>query len=365
MQALAQVGRISLQLMGRQDGSEELPSTEWSSQTMTEVGLFSEIAASMRHQSALLALQDTSDKESIYAAYTRDLALLQRYQTDCEAWVREAVRCSIIARGSSAKRERERWEATWQLLKEQVPSGTTTLLIDFPFTRASLPAPQLCMEMKSAFNRGIEQILTPLAAWLQVLVEMEFIGLVEWGDLDVCRYHYFKHEVTDEVVREQRRHETSFDASQPFGSRTQITGIRDRNMLRRQFHERHVHHIIRAKLHRFEEYPHRVPKHVAVFINAMPTSLQPHVHIVEGTITMEEVFRRQVGEQEFVASEVLSVHKYSPGVLLGHFNLLGWSGDDLKSGSVFYAIQEAVHKQARKRRAAERKRRLIGHLFTA
>jgi hypothetical protein len=89
------------------------------------------------------------------------------------------------------------------------------------------------------------------------------------------------------------------------------------------------------------------------------------MHIVEGTITKEEVFRHQVDEQQFVKSEVLSVDKYSPGVLFGHFNLIGWSGDDLKSGSVFYGIQQAVQKQARKRRAAARKSRLIGHLFTA
>src|SRR2546425_11808393 len=95
-------------------------------------------------------------------------------------------------------------------------------------------------------------------------------------------------------------------------------------------------------------------------IDAIPPSLHPHVHIVEGTITMEEVLRRQVGEEQFVKSEVVSVDKYSPGVLFGHFNLLGWSGDDLASGSVFYAIQRGVLKQVRKQQAAQRRGRLIG-----
>jgi len=365
MQALTQVGPISLELMGRRYGSEELSSEEWSGQAVSDVGVFSELATSIRNRSALLALTDRPTKELIYTAYTQDLELLRRYQTDFDVCIKAAVRCSIIADSRTAKQERERCQETWDLLKTQIPSSMHTLLIDFPYTRAALPAPQLLTEMKDQFNRGVGQILRPLADWLQVLVETEFIGLVEWGDLDVCRYHYFKHEITREVMTEQRRVERSFDPKQPYGSRNQIKLIRDQNILQRQFHERHVHHIIRAKLHRFEEYPHRVPKHVAAFINAIPTSLQPHVHIVEGTITMEEVFRRQVDEQKFVKSEVLSVDKYSPGVLLGHFNLIGWSGDDLKSGSVFYAIQQAVQKQARKRRAVERNSRLIGHLFTA
>ncbi len=365
MQALTQVEPISLELMGRRYNSEDLSSTEWSSQTITDAGIFSEIVASIRHQSALLTLKDTSDKESIYAAYTRDLKLLQRYQREFEACVREAVRCAIIADGGGIKQQQQRWEETWELLKAQIPLPANKLLIDFPYTRAALPISQLLMEMKSEFNRGVEQILRPLADWLYVLVEGEFIGLVEWGDLDVCRYHYFKHEITREVMTEQRRVERSFDPKQPYGSRNQIKLIRDQNILRRQFHERHVHHIIRAKLHQFEEYPHRVPKHVAAFINAIPASLQPHMHIVEGTITKEEVFRRQVGQEQFFRSEVLSVDKYSPGILLGHFNLIGWSGDNLKSGSVFYGIQQVVQKQARKRRAAERRSRVIGHLFTA
>jgi len=365
MQALTHGEPISLELMDRRYGSEELSGTEWSHQATSEAGVFSELAMSIRHQSALLAMKEMATKEQIYRAYTQDLALLQRYHREFEACVQAAIRCSIMAGDGIARQKRERYDETWQLLKSQMPSATMTLLIAFPYTRAALPMPRLLAEIQNEFNRGVEQILKPLANWLHVLVENEFIGLVEWGDLDVCRYHYFKHEMTKEVMMEQKRRERSFDPTQPYGSRTQITLIRDRHIRQRQFRERHVHHIIRAKLHRLEEYPVPVPKYVATFIDAIPTSLQPHVHIVEGTITMEEVLRRQIGEEQFVKSEVLSVDKYSPGVLFGHFNLIGWSGDDIKSGSVFYAIQRGVQKQVRKQQAAQRRSRLIGHLFTA
>src|SRR5262249_32865399 len=155
----------------------------------SEAGVFSELAMSLRHQSALLAIQEVATKEQIYSAYTHDLALLQRYHREFEACVQAAVRCSIMAGDANARQKRERYEETWQLLKSQIPSAPMTLCIDFPYTRAALPMPRLLVEMKNEFNRGVEQILKPLATWLHVLVANEFIGLVEWGDLDVCRYH--------------------------------------------------------------------------------------------------------------------------------------------------------------------------------
>lgn len=276
-----------------------------------------------------------------------------------------AVRYSIIPVTGGMRKQREKYEETWQLLKSQIPSAGVPLFIDFPYTRASLEVSQLLVEMKEEFGKGIVQILKLLAEWLRFLVQNELIGLVEWGDLDVCRYHYFKHEIIKEVLEERRRRENSFDGTQPYGSRNQVKLIADQTIVRRQFRERHVHHIIRAKLHRLEEYPYKTPQHVAAFIDAIPASLQPYMHIVEGTITMEEVFRRQVGEEQFVKSEVLSVDKYSPGVLFGHFNLIGWSGDDLQAGSVFYSLQRAAQKHKRQRKAAETRGRLLGHLFTS
>lgn len=328
-------------------------------------GVFPELATSIRNQSALLALTGLPPKELIYKAYTDDLALLGQYQRDFGTCVRAAVRCSIIAVNQTAKKEREHRKETWALLEAQIPSSMPGLLIDFPYIRAALPVPQLLAELKDEFNRGVGQILGFLADWLETLVETEFIGLVEWGDVDVCRYHYFKHELTKEIVYESIRNDTSFDASKPYGSRTAYVVIRDREICQRQFHERHVHHIIHAKLYTFREYPQRVPRNVAAFIDAIPASLLPHMQIVGGVITKQEVHRAQVDKRTRVTSEILSVYKASPGILLGPFNLVGWSGDDVKSGSVFYATQQAVRKQARKERGAERRKRVMGHLLTA
>lgn len=360
MQALTQARPSDIELTSWYGNTDDS-----SSQTISDLGVFSELATSMRQQSMLLALEDSTTKEIIYRAYTHDLELLQLYQREFEALVQAAVRYSIIVSGDNARRGRQRSEETWELLKSQLPSGPATLLIDFPHTRAALPVPQLLEEIGNEFRSGVEVILQSLANWLRVLVTNEFIGLVEWGDLDVCRYHYFKHEVTRKVVSERTRNETSFDGSKPYGSRTEYKLIRDREIHRRQLRERHIHHIIRAKLHRLDEYQQRVPGNVASFIDAIPASLQSHVHILEGMITKEEVLRRQVGEEQIVSSDVISVWKASPGVLFGYFNMIGWSEDDLKHSSVFYSRQQAVQRWIRRQQAIERRSRLAGHLFSA
>lgn len=96
--------------------------------------------------------------------------------------------------------------------------------------------------------------------------------------------------------------------------------------------------------------------HIAAFLNSVPASLEPHLSIVEGMITMEERHRRLIAEGTRTETEILSVYKGSPGVLLGPFNLIGWSDDDLASGGVFSS----------KQKAAQRKPHSVsGHLFTS
>lgn len=360
MQALAQTRPSDLELTTWYGDTSDV-----SSKTIPDSGIFSELVSSIRQRSTLLALDDGTTKDAIYRSYAHDLELLQLYQREFEALVQAAVRHSIIRIGRNSQQNCLRPQETWEILKAQIPSGPATLLIDFPHTRAALPLPQLLEEIKTEFRSGTDQILRSLSDWLRVLVRNEFIGLVEWGDLDVCRYHYFKHEVTEGVMSDRTRNETSFDGSKPYGSRTEYRVVRDREIHRRQLRERHIHHIIHAKLHRLDEYQDRVPTNVAAFIDEIPVSLEPHVHILEGVITKEEVLRRQVAEERIVSSEILSVWKGSPGVLFDCFNMIGWSADDLKDGAVFYARQRSRARQIQRQRAAERRSRVVGRLFSA
>lgn len=329
-------------------------------QPIPNVGLFQELAASIRQGSALLAInvEGLAAKTPIYAAYARDLALLRRYHTEFQDCVRSAVRCSIS--GVAPGNERA-WKETWQLLSGQVPTIETLQPLRLPHTIAAKPVPELVTDLQAEMHKGVERTLKPLADWLQLLAESELVGLVEWSGVDVCCYSYFRHEFTNTVTKGSKRNEVTVDDSQPFGSRTTYRILRDRTVVTQQIQERHVHHVVDAKIHKVADFPHPVPQHVSMFLDSVPASLEPHLSIVEGTITMEERHRRLLAEGTRTETEVVSVYKGSPGVLLGPFNLIGWSSDDLASGGTFSAKQKAAKRKSGSTR--ERLRRATGHLF--
>jgi len=331
-------------------------------QPIPNVELFRELAAAIRQGSRLLALkpEELQTKTPIYGAYAKDLALLRRYHTEFQDCVRSAVRCSIS--GVAPGNERA-WEEMWQLLAGQIPTTETVQPLRLPHTIAAKPIPELVTDLQAEMHKGVERTLKPLADWLQLLAESELVGLVEWSGVDVCCYSYFRHEFTNTVTKGSKRNEVTVDDSQPFGSRTTYRILRDRTVVTHQVQERHVHHVVDAKVHKVAGYPHPVPQHVAMFLDSVPASLEPHLSIVEGTITMEERHRRLLAEGTRTETEVVSVYKGSPGVLLGPFNLIGWSSDDLASGGIFSSKQKAAKRKSGSTR--ERLRRATGHLFSA
>lgn len=299
-----------------------------------------ELAVDLRQRSALLALADAPglEKRAIFEAYGRDLGLLKRRLAEFDACVLQAIKSSVICQRGGAEKPKDVWEA----LKEQVPTIGRAPLLDLSHTRAALPAHELLPYLKAEFEAGIERVLRLMACWLQFLVEAEFIGLVEWaGALDVCRYHYFRHERTREVLVARQRSEQTSDESQPYGQRITYRDWVERVIRRREFKERHVHDIVQAKLHSVGEYPRRVPERIAEFLDAVPAWLRPLLQIVEGTITREEIVRRTTGDTTAVETDVISEWKGSPGVLLGNFNLIGWSDDDLRGVVRYYQGQAA------------------------
>ena len=318
--------RIEVELEGRQYGTHGavegkfLQAVPWS---------FQEFAAGIRQQSALLALAASPEleKQAIFDAYAKDLAVLERYVSEFEACAKQAIRSSIADRRDTT--DHEHVEKTWQQLKDEIPPLGRTPLLQLPYTRAAKEAETLLAELKAEFEDAVQRVLQLFTFWFHRLVERELVGLVEWAALDVCRFHYFRHERTDTVLDERTRVEKTVERTRLMGQRTEERTIRERLVRRELFRERHVHHIVNAKLYRLDEYPERVPARVREFLNAVPVWLRTCLQIVDGQMTMEEVLRRKTSEGTVIESEVRAVYRYCPGVLLAPFNLIGWSADDL------------------------------------
>jgi len=300
--------------------------------------VFIPIAEEIQSQSQLLKLDGVREKEDIFAAYRVDLALLNKYMSEFEHAVRQAVRCSIITWNQDDLPLDEQWAG----LKEQIPPIGNAALLALSSTRAAKPVPELLEELKQEFNWGVRHLMKRMAFWLQLLVEEEFVGLIEWAGDDACAYHYFLYERQERVLAQEKRREVSQDPSKPFGQRITTEEIEERTVQRRQFEERHVHHIVNIHVWELPEFPEMVPERVRVFLDVMPEWLQPHVRIVSGDITMVEQLRKETSTVTTREEEVVSVWKRSPALVLGSFVLLGWSADDLKNGAGFARVQQAA-----------------------
>lgn len=288
------------------------------------------VGKSLETESALLALADNPvpTKEQIFEAYGKDLNLFKSRHSEFRDCLKQAVRYSIIVNTKS--NQEEETKKVWGNLEKEMPAISNAPILELSYIRASKEASVLLMELKTEVGLGIERLLRVFALWLQELVEAEFIGLVEWTADDVCRYHYFHQRASAEVLKKETVETHNFDGSQLFGERNTNTTVKRTETKRSRFLVRHVHHIINAKLHPLGKYKGKKPARVKGFLSMIPGWLKPHLQIVDGTITMEEQIKLKIAETTTTEEEIISAYKYSPGVLLEPFNLIGWNSDDIE-----------------------------------
>jgi len=325
--------QISILLDGRRYG-DEAPLQELFEQPIPPA--FMPIAEEIEKQSQLLELNGAISKQDIFPAYKADLALLNRYMQEFEGAVKQAVGCSIITWNQDDLPSAKQWEG----LQDQIPPIGNAPLLALSSTRAAKAAPVLLEELKQEFDQSVIYVIRRMAVWLQLLVDEEFVGLIQWAGEDSCAYHYFLHERQEKVLRQEKLTEVTHDPAKPQGQRYTDTTIDKRAVQRLQFLERHVHHIVDTHVWELSEFPDKVPERVRLFLDVMPEWLQPHLRIVSGQITMEQKLCTVTSNAVDIEEEILSVWKRSPAVTLGPFVLLGWSADDLKHGPRFARLQQ-------------------------
>ena len=316
-----------VELKGREYGTVSRPQERFFQELPASLV---KIGESLRAESALLALVDSPvpAKEQIFNAYGKDLNLFKNRHGEFRDCLKQAVRYSVIV--SAKTNQEEETDKIWENLEKEMPTIGNAPILELSYIRAPKEVSVLLAELKAEVGLGIERLLRVFAFWLQELVEAEFIGLVEWTADDVCRYHYFHQKASMEILSGETTETHTFDGSKPFGERNTHTTARQGEVRRSRFLVRHVHHIINARLHLVGKYKGKKPARIKGFLGAVPNWLKPHLQIVDGTITMEEQIKLKIAETTTVEEEIISVYKYSPGVLLEPFNLIGWNSDDIK-----------------------------------
>lgn len=334
--------RLDMVLDGRRYGTDA-SSHERFLQTLPEE--FLQIGLTLRSRSQLLDMIIVENKDTVFKAYAHDLALLQQFLQEFQAWVKSGIFATIVAKTRNQNESEEKAQELWRTIEEEFPQVENVVLMDVPASRAAKDTPILLEELKQEFSFGVERVLRLIVLWLDELVHNDLVGLVEWCGLDVGYYHYFQHEYNEKLLDEQKSSKTRSDAQ----GRIERVETHRKTLRIRTAKARHVHHIVRGKSWALDEYPQKVPERIAAFLDKTPEWLVPLVHIVEGQITMEEIgtLRSETGIMERTRE---AVYKYSPGVHIAHFNFVGWSASDLAGETTRHYRYQPMYRPQKKRK---------------
>lgn len=313
---------------------------------------FRSLSIGLKQRSALFALQpvDGLTRDQVIDAFRTDLELIDEHVEALNTCVRLAILCSIRAHDpkkshdyEDQRKMEEDVRRLWYELCQEIPPLGQQSLLRLDSDLAAKSAVQILEQLQHQFDASMRRIPQIFVCWLQLMAEKEMIGVVEWTDVDVGRYHYFKRERDEkELDRSKEDYLIDEDPSQPFGSRRTYRTIVNSTVRLRNFFERHVHHIVRGRIDNLEEYGQKVPCYVADLIEALPPLVRPMCEIVSGDIVHEEIVRRTDTKVYVVRDE--SVFKASPAVTIGGaFTLAGWSSDDMKKEDAtrYYEGQKA------------------------
>ncbi|HLC99773.1 MAG TPA: hypothetical protein VJC11_02305 [Patescibacteria group bacterium] len=289
----------------------------------------------MEWQSEILKLQNIPIKGltgyACYIAYSKDLRLLQMYEREFVQCVKASIRCSISVNGSPSAAGEE--SNAWKNIEAHIPPVEQGAILRLDSNLAAKNPPELLQGLQEEFRNATLRLMRRFALWLHLLVDKNLIGLVEWTADEVCRYHYFRYQhIETSDAKTTAAH--SFDASLPYGERTEVVITKETTTHRQITRERHIHHIVNARMHTVEQYADPMPSRVKEFRDAIPVWLKHQIAIVDGQITMEEVLRRDLANETVTEVEQMAVDKYSPAFTLPisskiGFSLAGWSADDL------------------------------------
>ncbi len=269
----------------------------------------------IKERSAILALSNTSTRQQVFEAYAADVDALTQRRQEADAFMLDVVICAMERFHVSAEKQKQEIALLRSLLE---PLGIAPEIC-LTAERCSMPVPELVEWIQIEFYREIDKIARRIAATLDHLAEHNVVGLLEWKDTDICKFHYF----TWNTQHAEKTIETSMTGD-IFAWNTVTTKIENVTRLNRI---RHTHHVVNAGMHTVHDYARPMPPRVRALLKKAPPWLAPHLVVVDGTETLTERVTCFAGEQASVRTE--SVTRYDPAIELGRFVFAGWNESDL------------------------------------
>jgi hypothetical protein len=158
---------------------------------------------------------------------------------------------------------------------------------------------------------------------------LNVVGIIDWKDERTCKLNFFRHAIEQDQI-ESRKSTTVRRVERNTLVREEWEQLRVRN---RYFIERHEHHVMNAEARELKREIHPIPRKHDELIDQIPEWLHPHLRVLEGTLILEQIVERQIGENQWQSEPILRsthvTHQIDPAILLGHFVLTGWGQRDV------------------------------------
>ncbi len=265
--------------------------------------------------SQILRLLDGATLDDVVQAYTADLASLSLRKREIVGVFGEICRSQFRVQDSSPSA----LDDTLTNLKLTVFEDQFCLRIQLTADRCA--STDLSIWIKKEFEAELVRMSVLVGDMMQRLVHLNLVGLITYApdDPQICQFYYFTKEAISEIAETKRVLPRS-------GPDRVIETTRTETRIIRQ--TRSTHHLVKAGVHRAEDYKEAVPNRIHRFFGSIPPWLMNSLIVVDGT----EVLCESV---TFVTADVverrsLSVVRYDPAVVIGPFVLAGWGPEDVK-----------------------------------
>ncbi|OGC87482.1 hypothetical protein A3C20_02425 [Candidatus Kaiserbacteria bacterium RIFCSPHIGHO2_02_FULL_55_25] len=297
----------------------------------------------LRMQLQLPKLDRNADRKAIYAAYGHDITLLDTWRTGFKMFINSAVGASII-RPAPIKVVGKDIDV-FSYLEAHMPEMARMPLVDFTAEIAAWPEQELLTHLKSQMDVAVTMLFNIICLWLDSMVAREFVGLLKVTGTDTGRYHYFRPLQIEKALEKSipRTERVGYDATQPFGRRTQYETRADGLVEITHQLERHDHDIVDMQMHTLADYPYPMPSRVVRFLESTPDFIRRHLKVVSGMIVKEQMLKRTTDIETVQATIIESTWLDSPAIVLGGlYAPIGWNGRDMaKEVMNFFSGQKA------------------------
>lgn len=331
------------ELAGRQSSSQPPPRLEGVDPIDA---LKVRLAEALWDRLPLASLKKTADldAEGLVTIYVESLKQVHQFRQDAEALRRAICAANVEFRQASGETN---GEARDKALDTRLAELSARASFDIVPARnvlsaelISRPLETLRSKLTAALREAVDDFAHQLFASFEKLVDEKCLGLIEWVGPNVCRYHFFKEVVIQEMEGPER-------TAGPYRSAGRV-GDRTRRYARtvtqttrgRHVHRtaRHEHHVMQAFWTSIRNSRVVMPLAVRQLVKAVPDWLYDFVRVVDGILVRELVIERDLGEEGIKSTQQYTdyvfvdepVVDWEPAVVVGPFVLTGWGPREIE-----------------------------------